>query len=313
MKTGLPKKIFHAFLLLVLHYGKPFEAKQKPKRDPKLLSIPLNVDVQIHKKKPVETIAKTEGQPIRRNAKNEALPSKANSTAGKGNRLPSPSLPAGSNQPSQSYSTLLPKPSEISTPTVATAPSSDGLSSRKHVWASSLGIDGKRKLIEKGGNLRAGIDVPLSARSVIELGKATARIARQSQANGFILVELVGQPLMRAVLFENLQTLSTKNALEEIFSTLGTQDFVFCLHLIAGNHISANDDSFLWRDNRLDVYLTKGRSGFSPRGLQWDGGLQISYTLPDEKADRAKEVDEDEYARLLKSPAYISQLSNRAL
>ncbi|RYZ55015.1 MAG: hypothetical protein EOP07_14975, partial [Proteobacteria bacterium] len=208
----------HAFLLLVLHYGQPFEARQKPKRDPKRLSIPLNVDVQIHKKKPVETIAKTERQPIRRNAKNEALPSSLNSIAGNGNGLPSPSLPAGSNEPSQSYSTLLPKPSEISTPTVETVPSSEGLSSRKHIWASSLGIDGKRKLIEKGGNLRAGIDVPLSARSVIELGKATARIARLSQANGFILVELIGQPLMRAVLFENLQTLSTKNALEEIFS-----------------------------------------------------------------------------------------------
>jgi hypothetical protein len=216
--------------------------------------------------------------------------------------------------PAQSYSSLLPAPSELSAPAMdSPASSGEGISSSNHSWLPSLNIGEKRALIRRGSNLRAMIEIPLSARSVTELGKATARIARPPDSQGLLLVELVGKPLIRAVLFKSLSSLPTKEALHEIFNILNTREVTVVLHLIAGDHRTANEDSYKWRENRVDIYLTKGRHGFSPSGLHWNGGLSVSFTLPDEKADRAREVDEAEFAELEKSPAYISQLTNRPL
>ena len=142
---------------------------------------------------------------------------------------------------------------------------------------------------------------------------ATARLSRDPESRRLTLQSLQGQPLFRAILFESLQTIKTKDTIQEIFDSLNRTEFVIALHLVAGEHMTTNDDSFQWRENRLDVYMTRGRHGFSPRGLRYEGGLALGFTLPDEKADRAKAVDEDAFARLTRSPAYVSILTERPL
>lgn len=298
MKIPLRLKNYCVYLLygLILHLVffallSPYKSKvHRPSQ-----TIPLIVDIQ-KKTKSKGVIAKEDGARNRRDK----------------TRMPSVTSSAEKPEnPVQSYSSLLPKSSELTENETTILPSADGLSSSKHVWGPSLQINEKRVLLKRAGNLRALINIPLSARISLGHGKATARITRDSHF--LILKILQGEPLLRAILWECLQSRSTKEAIQDIFQTLNSQEFIIALHLKEGDHIKANDDSFNWRENRLDIYASRGTRGFTPRGFHRTGGLSFAFTLPDEKADKAKEEDEDEYARLRESPAYISILSDRKL
>ncbi|HET9238216.1 MAG TPA: hypothetical protein VFO10_13230 [Oligoflexus sp.] len=226
-----------------------------------------------------------------------------------GARAPGRPRPASAPTPSVStpqttYADLLPKArqGQISLP----APAENGdaaLLPGQDFKAGTTGVT-KQKLMVDASILSGALDVPLHARRISTGSEAFLRIVRLD-GKRLKIVALRGDPMLRAVLFENLQESRIRALILELMDALEEDSLPLTLKTLTGAAERLQDETDVsWIGRRLIIRKSAPPQSRAPAG---------ALTLPDEDAKKAVIRDRLEFERFQRSPAYRSAIQNHDL
>lgn len=162
----------------------------------------------------------------------------------------------------------------------------------QHSFAASRRGDERAHLLRDAGTLATLFDVPIRARRQTIEREANVRIVYESTTDTMELIDLRGEPLLRAVLYEALKDSATRAILIRVFTDLGLP------HVRISLRTGGDSENFTWDGSRLTIVKAD-----APRSSS--AGL----ALPDAEAQRAALRDDAALARLQISQAYRSQIS----
>lgn len=256
-------------------------------------------------------------------------------------------------QSTKGYEALLPKAIDLEVSPSVTAQKSgskEGISSTDQHWKEGLGIEAKRVLLRRSGQIFNTLDLPLGARLSGITGQAIATLKFDSGQRDLILESLIGLPILRAALYEAFLKPENLQILLDILNTLEETTLKVTLQAVTRYERKPNDDPFRWNGNRLIIYTTvahdainvrEGEDGSDPsvgiveyndpmrdRPPDPIGIMQAiakaKATVPRSKGEyltdkndyhgsRAKARDDAQLKILRDSPAYGNTLSNRKL
>jgi hypothetical protein len=212
----------------------------------------------------------------------------------------SPSL----STPQPTYSDLLPKALEgqIALPSAGTS-SDSALLPGQNFKAGTTGVT-KQKLMVDASILSAALDVPLHARRISTGSEAFLRIVRLDERR-LKIVDLRGDPMLRAVLFENLQEPRIRALILELMDALEENSLPLTLKTLTGAAERLQDETDVsWIGRRLIIRKSAPPQSRAPAG---------ALTLPDEDAKKAVIRDRLEFERFQRSPGYRSAIQNHEL
>lgn len=202
------------------------------------------------------------------------------------------------------YSDLLPKAREgqISLPS-AGEDSDSALLPGQNFKAGTTGVT-RQKLMVDASILSGALDVPLHARRISTGSEAFLRIIRLDEKR-LKIVDLRGDPILRAVLFENLQEPRIRALILELMEALEENSLPLTLKTLTGAADRLQDETDVsWIGRRLIIRKSAPPQSRAPAG---------ALTLPDEDAKKAVIRDRLEFERFQSSPAYRSAIQNHEL
>jgi hypothetical protein len=152
--------------------------------------------------------------------------------------------------------------------------------------------------------LSGALDVPLLARRISTGSEAFLRIVRLDKKR-LKIVDLRGDPMLRAVLYENLQDPRIRALILELMDALQEHSLPLTLKTLTGAADRLQDETDVsWIGRRLIIRKSAPPESRAPAG---------ALTLPDEDAKKAVIRDRLEFERFQRSPAYRSALQNHEL
>jgi hypothetical protein len=216
-----------------------------------------------------------------------------------------PSSPAGASttKPSR-YSDLLPRAVDGQLPPPAEGPVRDPALIPGHRFkAGSSGVI-KQKLVVDASILSGALDVPLHARRISTGSEAFLRIVKVG-TDRLKIVDLRGDPMLRAVLFENLHEPRIAALILELMDALQENSLPLALQTLSGAAGRLQDETnFTWIGRKLIIRKAAPPESKAPAG---------AISLPDEEAKKAILRDRLEFERYQQSRAYRSAIQNYEL
>lgn len=203
------------------------------------------------------------------------------------------------------YTDLLPKAArgQISLPADREDPSEPGLIPGHQFKPGSSGVT-KQNLVVDASTLSAALDVPLLARRNSTGGEAFLRLDRVD-ARRLKITDLRGDPMLRAVIFENLQNPKVRALLLKLMDELKEDSLPLTLQAVTRPADRMQDElDFTWIGRRLIIRKAAPPVYRAPLG---------AIALPDEDAKKAVIRDRLEYENFQRSPAYRSAIQNQVL
>jgi hypothetical protein len=211
-----------------------------------------------------------------------------------------PALPSAQTN----YSELLPQAlkGEISLP----EPQESGdpsLLPGQRFKAGSTGAT-KQKLMVDASILSGALDVPLHARRISSGSEAFLRIKRLGK-DRLTIVDLRGDPMLRAVIYENLHEPRIFSLILGLMEELQETSLPLTLRILTGAAGRLQDETdFTWIGRRLIIRKAAPPESKAPAG---------AIALPDEDAKKALIRDRLEFERFQRSAAYRSAIQNYEL
>jgi hypothetical protein len=202
------------------------------------------------------------------------------------------------------YGDLLPKAVEGQiTQANPSAPRNQGLMPGHQFKGGSSGKV-RQKLVIDASILSGALDIPLKARRVTAGAEAFLRIARMDDGR-LKIVDLRGDPLLRAVIYENLHEPRVASLIRELMDTLQENSLPLSLQSLGLAPDRMQDESdFTWIGRKLIIRKSAPPEWKAPGG---------AFALPDEDAKKAVIRDRLDFERLQRSPAYRSAIQNYEL
>ncbi|WP_141732040.1 hypothetical protein [Oligoflexus tunisiensis] len=202
------------------------------------------------------------------------------------------------------YGDLLPKAmqGQITQPQDR-APRKRGLLPGHQFKAGSSGTV-RQKLVIDASILSGALDVPLKARRITTGAEAFLRIVRLDDKR-LKIVDLRGDPMLRAVIYENLHEPRVAALIQELMDTLQENSLPLTLQSLGLAPGRMQDESdFTWIGRKLIIRKS------APPEWKASGG---AFALPDADAKKAVIRDRLELERFQRSPAYRSAIQNYEL
>jgi hypothetical protein len=252
---------------------------------------------------PVEIHYSEKSAPTAKKPEKPSGPGTGKRSASARPRRSSASSPSSST-PGPTYSDLLPqaRQGQISLPTAGEHGDS-ALLPGQNFKAGTSGVT-KQKLMVDASILSGALDVPLHARRISTGSEAFLRIVRLDK-NRLKIVDLRGDPMLRAVLFENLQQPRIRALILELMDALEETSLPLTLKTLTGAAERLQDETDVsWMGRRLIIRKSAPPQSRAPAG---------ALTLPDEDAKKAVIRDRLEFERFQRSPAYRSAIQNHEL
>ncbi|HYX35534.1 MAG TPA: hypothetical protein VE954_20755 [Oligoflexus sp.] len=199
------------------------------------------------------------------------------------------------------YTDLIPKAATGQMPLPeASAPREQSLLPGHEFKAGSSGLT-KQNLVVDASVLSAALDVPLHARRLSSGSEAFLRI-RRMRANHLRIVDLRGDPMLRAVLYEKLHQASVMAVILKLMDELQETSLPITLQTLTGAAGRMQDETdFTWIGRKLVI-----RKSAPPPSRAGGGAI----TLPDEDAKKAIIKDRLEFEQFQTSRAYRSAIQN---
>ena len=217
---------------------------------------------------------------------------------------PSSAAMPSSSTPQPTYADLLPKAlqGQIALP-LAGERDDPVLLPGQNFKAGASGVT-KQKLMVDASILSGALDVPLHARRISTGSEAFLRVVRLDEKR-LKIVDLRGDPMLRAVLFENLQEPKIRALILELMDALQETSLPLTLMTLTGAAERLQDESDVsWIGRRLIIRKSAPPESRAPAG---------ALALPDEDAKKAVIRDRLEFERFQRSPAYRSAIQNHEL
>jgi hypothetical protein len=202
------------------------------------------------------------------------------------------------------YSDLLPQAAQGQLPLPAAGPAPDRALIPGHRFkAGSSGVI-KQKLMVDASVLSGALDVPLHARRISTGSEAFLRLVRVGR-DRLKIVDLRGDPMLRAVLFENLHEPRVAALILELMEALQENSLPLTLQTLSGAAGRLQDETdFTWIGRKLIIRKAAPPESKAPAG---------AISLPDEDAKKAVRLDRLEFERYQRSRAYRSAIQNYEL
>jgi hypothetical protein len=260
-----------------------------PFKSPPRLKPQVPVQIQISEK-PVRPIAP------------RSTPAGSGSAAGARPRSSTrPAPPTTEPRVTPRYTDLIPKAmtGQIAIPE-ASAPREPSLLPGHQFKTGSSGIT-RQTLVVDASILSAALDVPLHARRISSGSEAFLRIQRMG-GNRLRIVDLRGDPMLRAVIFEKLHDSSVAALILKLMDELQENSLPITLQTLTESVGRVQDETdFTWIGRKLVIRKAAPPQSKAPLG---------AVTLPDEDAKKAVIKDRLEFERFQESRAYRSALQN---
>ncbi len=209
---------------------------------------------------------------------------------------PKPSLPP------QKYSELLPQAQagQLGSAKVPDRGPASLIAGSHQFKPGSTGLT-RQNLVVDASILSAAFDVPLLARRISSGAEAFLRIDRIAPAR-LRIISLRGDPILRAVIFENLHKAEVYALILRLMDELGENSLPLVLQSLTGaGPRMQNELDFSWNERKLIIRKTSSFEFKLPAG---------AIALPDEDAKRAKIRDRLHLESIQSSAAYRSALHN---
>jgi len=267
-----------------------FIPAQKPRK------LPPQVPVQIHiAAKPVRPVVR------RLTASGPGSTAASQSKSNASSSTEPPKSPPGS---LQRYSDLLPMAinGQISLP--KTEAQSERSLLPGHQFKEGSSGSTKQQLVIDASVLSGAFDVPLKARRISSGAEAFLRVIRSGR-EGLRIVELRGDPMLRAVIFENLHQPKVAALILGLMDELQENSLPITLQTLLGEGSRMQDEAdFTWIGRKLVIRKSAPPEWKAPTG---------AIALPDEEAKKAVIKDRLDFERFQESRAYRSAIHNYEL